>query len=178
MTLFGLSGLNLVYVQNFRSNNLILWNGSHLFKVTFSGWKKGVFWRSGAPPTHNIIKVRRCQKVRLVLRFHNRAPLYMAIFNLERVIIKKPEKSRLFWSRFCPILAKSQSCLLDFDQFFDLFSLQTFFKKKAEIPKNKKLGLNALKLRLNIRMKQNKVNLAQMGQFVQNGSKISRACAS
>ena len=30
---FGLSGLNLVYVQNFRSNNLLLWNGRQLFKA-------------------------------------------------------------------------------------------------------------------------------------------------
>ena len=124
---FGLSGLKLVYVRNFSRNNLILWNRSHLFKVTVSGWKRGVFRRSRAPPTKNIIKVSWCEKVGLVLRFHNRAPLYIAIFNLERVILKKPEKGRLFSSLFCPILTKSQRCLLNFDQLFDRFSSKTFF---------------------------------------------------
>ena len=137
---FGSSGLKLVYIRNFSQNNWILWNRSHLFKVTLSGWKKDVFWRSRAPPTRNIIKISWYKEVGLVLRFHNRAPLYIAIFNLERVIIKKPEKTQLFWSLFCPILAKSRRCLLNFEHFFDEFSLQTFFLKKAEIPRNKKWG--------------------------------------
>ena len=139
---FGLSGLNLVYVQNLRENNLILWNCSHLFKVTFSGWKKGVFWRSGAPPTHNIIKVRRCQKVRLVLRFHNRAPLYIAIFNLERVIIKKPEKKSTFLVSFLPNFGQIAKLFARFWPIFWPFQLANFFLKKAEIPRNKKWGLN------------------------------------
>ena len=124
---FGLSGLILVYVRNFSQNNLILWNLSPPPQSRPFWLKRGVFRRSRAPPTHNIIKISWYQKVRFVLRFHNRAPLYLAIFNLERVIIKKPEKSRLFSSLFCPILAKSRRCLCDFEKNFDRYNYQTFF---------------------------------------------------
>ena len=79
--------------------------------------KKGVFWRSRAPPTHNIIKISWCEKVGLVLRFHNRAPLHGAITNLEEVIAEKPKKSRFFSTIFSPKLAKSLRRFVNFDQF-------------------------------------------------------------
>ena len=126
--------------------------------------------RSRAPPTQKIIKISWCQKVRLVLRFHNRAPLYISIFNLERVIIKKLEKSRLFSSLFCPILAKSQRCLLNFAKLFYRFSSKTFFKKKAEIPRNKKVELSVLQLPLNVRIRQNNQRDPKIGVFVRSSS--------
>ena len=106
--------------------------------MKLSYWKKGVFVRSRAPPTQKIIKISWCKKVCLVLRFHNRAPLYIPIFNLERVIIKKLEKSRLFSSLFCPILAKSQRCLLNFAKLFYRFSSKTFFKRKLRFQGTRK----------------------------------------
>ena len=77
----------------------------YVIGVTPSKWvKKGVFVGSRAPPTHNIFKVGGCQKIRLVLGFHNRAPLHGAISNLEEVIAEKPKKSRFFR----PFLAKNR----------------------------------------------------------------------
>ena len=69
----------------------------YVIGVTPSKWvKKGVFVGSRAPPTHNIFKVGGCRKIRLVLRFHNRAPLHGAISNLEEVIAEKPKKVDFF----------------------------------------------------------------------------------
>ena len=91
-------------------------NLGHLFTVTLFGWKGGVFWKSRAPPTHNIIMISWYEKVGLVLRFHNRAPLRGAISNLEEVIAKKPKKSRLFSTIFGPKSAKSLRRFVNFDQ--------------------------------------------------------------
>ena len=89
----------------------------YVIGVTPSKWvKKGVFVGSRAPPTHNIFKVGGCQKIRLVLRFHNRAPLHGAISNLEEVIAEKPKKSRFFSTIFSQKSAKSLRRFVNFDQ--------------------------------------------------------------
>ena len=89
----------------------------YVIGVTPSKWvKKGAFARSRAPPTRIIFKMCESQQDRLVLRFHNRAPLHGAISNLEEVIAEKPKKSRFFSTIFSPKLAKSLRRFVNFDQ--------------------------------------------------------------
>ena len=106
--------------------------------MKLSYWKKGVFVRSRAPPTQKIIKISWCQKVRLVLRFHNRATLYISIFNLERVIIKKPEKGRLFSSLFARFWPNRKGVCSILPNYFIVSAPKLFFKRKLRFQGTRK----------------------------------------